>query len=185
MRLSAVAVSSLLASTVVAWTHPRLPKRQNATTAPYQLQTPPLDTDWTTKIGTNPWPEYPRPQLQRSEWKNLNGVWQWQTASKGGDASPPYGVNLARSVLVPFCLESALSGIQGNSTDVTWSWYRTTFEVPSDWTAGNRVLLNFDAVDYQATVFVNGRKFERHTGGYWAFTHDITDALSKNGTNEL
>jgi len=78
----------------------------------YELKKGPLDTDWTDKVGTNPWPEYPRPQMARDEWKNLNGVWQYQNAS-GGDSelsSPPFGTNLEQAVLVPFCLESALSG---------------------------------------------------------------------------
>lgn len=63
------------------------------------------------------------------------------------------------------------------------SWYRTTFDVPSSWT--DRVLLNFAAVDYQATVFVNEKQVANHTGGYWSFNIDITDQLNKNGTNEL
>jgi len=66
-----------------------------------------------------------------------------------------------------------------------YSWYRTTFDVPSEWTPGNRVLLNFGAVDYETTVFVNGKNVTKHTGGYWAFNVDITDQLSKNETNEL
>lgn len=84
----------------------------------YAVQTPPLDTDWTYEVGTNPWPEYPRPQLERSQWKNLNGIWRYQNAS-GTDAvdNPPYGQTLEREVLVPSCLESGLSG--------TWYIYST------------------------------------------------------------
>lgn len=63
------------------------------------------------------------------------------------------------------------------------SWYRTTFDVPSSWT--DRTLLNFGAVDYEATVFINGKNVTHHVGGYWSFNVDITDYLSKNGTNEL
>jgi beta-galactosidase/beta-glucuronidase len=66
----------------------------------------------------------------------------------------------------------------------TWSWYRTSFEVPSSWERDNRVLLNFGAVDYEATVYVNGDQVGNNTGGYWSFTIDITSAL-QNGTNEL
>ncbi|OAG11616.1 putative hydrolase [Paraphaeosphaeria sporulosa] len=152
-------------------------------TSEYVLKQGPLDTPWTDKVGTNPWPEYPRPQMARSEWKNLNGVWQYRNAS-GGESeveSPPFGQDLGTSVLVPFCLESALSGVMGNYT--IHSWYRTTFDVLDSWT--ERVLLNFAAVDYQATVFVNGKQVANHTGGYWAFNIDITDQLNKNGTNEL
>ena len=66
-----------------------------------------------------------------------------------------------------------------------WSWYQTTFDVPSSWAAGNRVILNFGAVDYETTVFVNGKKATTHVGGYWAFNVDITDYLSPSGSNEL
>jgi beta-galactosidase/beta-glucuronidase len=69
--------------------------------------------------------------------------------------------------------------------DAVWSWYRTVFDVPSSWTKGNRVLLNFGAVDYHATVWVNQRQVGSNVGGYWSFTIDITDALTTNGTNEL
>ena len=77
----------------------------------YSLKKPPLTTPWTDKVGTNPWPEYPRPLLQRSEWKNLNGVWKYQKAL-GLDAiqQPPFGQELAQDVLIPSCLESGLSG---------------------------------------------------------------------------
>jgi len=66
-----------------------------------------------------------------------------------------------------------------------YSWYQTTFEVPTDWPSDNRVLINFGAVDYEATVFVNGKKAGFHRGGYFEFTFDVTDHLSSNGTNEL
>lgn len=86
-----------------------LPRQANGSS--YAVQTPPLDTDWTYEVGTNPWPEYPRPQLERSQWKNLNGVWRYQNAS-GTNAvdNPPFGQTLEREVLVPSCLESGLSG---------------------------------------------------------------------------
>lgn len=86
-----------------------LPRQANGST--YTVQTPPLDTDWTYEVGTNPWPEYPRPQLERSQWKNLNGIWKYQNAS-GLNAvdNPPFGQNLGQEVLVPSCLESGLSG---------------------------------------------------------------------------
>ena len=96
--------------------------------------------------------------------------------------SPPFGQSLAREVLVPFCLESGLSGIQGEY--LIYSWYRTTFDVPTDW-SGDRVLLNFDAVDYEATVFVNGYNVTFNRGGYFAFSVDITEHLEAGGANEL
>lgn len=77
----------------------------------YSPKTPPLDTPWTDKVGTNPYPEYPRPQLQRSDWQNLNGVWRYENASSlQAVNSPPFRQQLSESVLVPSCLESALSG---------------------------------------------------------------------------
>lgn len=78
---------------------------------PYEVKEPPLSTSWTDKAGTNPWPEYPRPQLQRDEWQNLNGIWQYQNASSlDAVKNPPTGQNLAHEVLVPSCLEGSLSG---------------------------------------------------------------------------
>lgn len=151
-------------------------------TTSYSVKTPPLDTDWTYEVGTKPWPEYPRPKLARSQWQSLNGVWTYANASgQGALSQPPFSQRLSQEVLVPFCLESALSGIQGANT--IYSWYRTTFAVPPSWT-GDRVILNFGAVDYESTVFINGRIATFHRGGYSAFSVDVTDYL--NGRqNEL
>lgn len=148
----------------------------------YSVQTPPLDTDWTYEVGTAPWPQYPRPKLVRSRWHSLNGIWTYSNAAGQDELSdPPFNQTLTQEVLVPFCLESGLSGIQAASA--IHSWYRTTFGVPEQWTDG-RVLLNFGAVDYEATVFVNGREATFHRGGYSAFSVDVTDYL--NGKhNEL
>lgn len=148
----------------------------------YSVQTPPLDTDWTYEVGTDPWPQYPRPKLARSQWQSLNGIWTYANASgKGELGNPPFNRTLSQKVLVPFCLESGLSGVQGENT--IYSWYRTMFTVPSKWT-GDRVLLNFGAVDYEATVFVNGHYATFHRGGYFAFSVDVTDYLI-DGQNEL
>jgi len=77
----------------------------------YSVKTPPLTTNWTYEVGTNPWPEYPRPQLRRTQWKSLNGIWTYQNASSlDAVNSPPVGRTLANEVLVPSCLESGLSG---------------------------------------------------------------------------
>jgi hypothetical protein len=76
----------------------------------YTPGVPPIKTPWTDNVGLNPWPEYPRPRLQRSLWKNLNGVWRYRNAAKGDLDTPPFGQRLENAVLVPFCLESALSG---------------------------------------------------------------------------
>ncbi|TKA64881.1 hypothetical protein B0A55_09733, partial [Friedmanniomyces simplex] len=157
--------------------------RQTTNSTKYAVKTPPLTTPWTYEAGTNPWPQYPRPQLQRSQWQSLNGIWTYQNASSlDAVNSPPYNQTLANEVLIPSCLESSLSGIQGEYT--IYSWLATSFSVPTTWT-GNRVLLNFAAVDYEATVFVNGQNATFHRGGYFAFFVDVTDYLNANGTNEL
>lgn len=102
-------VLSLLAATSAASPVQDVFPRQSG--AGYSLKQPPLTTPWTDKVGTDPWPEYPRPQLQRPHWQNLNGVWGYQNAS-GLNAvqSPPFGQQLGQEVLVPSCLESGLSG---------------------------------------------------------------------------
>ncbi|PLW10524.1 hypothetical protein PCANC_21124 [Puccinia coronata f. sp. avenae] len=151
---------------------------------PYRLKTPPLTTDWTAKVGSSPWPEYPRPLLRRQYWLNLNGPWQFKPANNAQDIQhPPYGgCGLDREILVPFPMESGLSGIMENHK---YSWYRRTFVVPKGWQSGRNVLLNFGAVDYEATVFVNGKKVGFHRGGYFKFMLDITAALKPGQKNEL
>lgn len=110
MLLARSVVFSLLVATGLAL--PGSEHENKARSAGYVLKEPPLTTPWTDKVGTEPWPEYPRPLLQRSEWKNLNGVWKYQNAS-GLNAvqNPPFGQELAQDVLIPSCLESGLSGM--------------------------------------------------------------------------
>lgn len=88
-----------------------------ASSLAYEVKTPPLDTDWTYEVGTNPWSEYPRPQLQRAQWRNLNGIWKYQGAQSKQDleALPPAD-SLTEDVLVPSCLESGLSGVLNTGT---------------------------------------------------------------------
>ncbi|RYC58339.1 hypothetical protein CHU98_g7886 [Xylaria longipes] len=142
----------------------------------YATKTPPLDTDWTYKVGTNPWPEYPRPQLQRSRWQSLNGIWQW------GEGKSEAGYPKGTDVLVPSCIESALSGVMQNAQT---SWFAREFQVSKSLRSKNqKILINFEAVDYQATVYINDKIAGNNTGGYWRFSFDITD-LIKDGTNTL
>ncbi|MDC0707513.1 AbfB domain-containing protein [Stigmatella sp. ncwal1] len=142
-------------------------------------KTPPLSTPWTAQVSpSNALPEYPRPQMVRSDWQNLNGEWQFANASAG--QTPPFNQTLSESVLVPFPIESALSGIQRHQERM---WYRRTFTVPSGW-SGRRVQLNFGAVDWEATVYVNGQRVGVHQGGFDSFSFDITGNLN-GGTNEL
>ncbi len=157
-----------------------------ATAIPYQLKTGPLDTPWTKDVGTNPWPEHPRPQLFRDQWQTLNGIWTYQPAGGPGDLSKPPSYPLAKEVLVPSCIESAISGIMDRN--VTYMWFATSFSLPDQWLspgALQRVLLNFEAVDYEATVFVNGVQVGQNRGGYFRFSFDITDQLSLQAKNEM
>ncbi|WP_394835508.1 AbfB domain-containing protein [Pendulispora rubella] len=143
------------------------------------IQAAPLTTPWTSDVSAdNALPEYPRPQLVRSNWQNLNGQWQFARGVAG--EAPPVGRDLAERVLVPYPIESALSGIQRHEERM---WYRRTFSIPSNW-GGQRIQLNFDAVDWQATVYVNGVRMGVHEGGYDAFSFDVTDQL-RAGSNEI
>lgn len=113
-----------------------------------------------------PRPEYPRPAFRRREWQNLNGEWEFATGE-----TPAY----SRTILVPFCPESRLSGIGEFRGDVVW--YRRTFDAPE----AERLLLNFGAVDYRTTVWVNDREVARHEGGHTPFSADITSAARRTG----
>jgi predicted amidohydrolase YtcJ len=140
----------------------------------------PLMTKWAKDVSAEKvLPEYPRPQLQRKDWLNLNGVWQLAFAKAGEE--PPHGKELAERILVPFPVESALSGVMKHADRL---WYRRTFTVPKDW-GKKRVLLHFGAVDWEATVWVNGKKLGDHRGGYDGFSFDITDALKVGDEQEV
>src|ERR687886_1510749 len=142
-----------------------------------------LTTPWTDQVSPdNALPEYPRPQLTRDRWENLNGVWQFAGAAAG--EAPPFGEDLAEEVLVPYPIESALSGIERHEDHM---FYRRTFTVPESWQVGQgqRLRLNFGAVDYTATVWVNGTEVARHAGGYTRFSADVTDALTPSGPQEV
>ncbi|MER7574973.1 AbfB domain-containing protein [Streptomyces sp. NPDC126514] len=152
-------------------------------------KTPPLTTPWTGQVSTsNPLPDYPRPQLTRPDWQSLNGEWQFlnpPTDSSGNvnrNAAPPVGQTLPERILVPYPVESALSGIMRNDNR-DLMFYKRTFTVPQSW-AGQRVQLHFGAVDHEATVWVNGTQVTTHKGGYDRFEADITPQLN-GGTNEL
>lgn len=142
-----------------------------------------LRTPWADEVTpANAHPEYPRPQLTRDAWRNLNGTWQFAAAAPG--ERPPVGKQLRERILVPYPVESQLSGIERHEDRM---WYRRTFTVPADWRigSGKHLQLNFGAVDWQAEVYVNGTEVARHKGGYDKFTADITDALEPGRTQEL
>lgn len=138
-----------------------------------------LTTEWGDKLDPdNPLPEYPRPQQVRDNWKNLNGPWQFAGAEK--DEQPVFGKDLDEQIIVPFPVESQLSGLERHEDHM---FYRKLVTVPQDWKVGGgkRLKLNFDAVDYATRVWVNGTRVTEHTGGYTAFGADITDALKNGG----
>jgi len=112
MHLSYSLFAPFLGALAAARSIPNIYHQNTARSTPYAVKQSPLDTPWTEEVGTTPWPEYPRPQLQRTQWKNLNGVWQYQNASsQDAVQQPPTGQTLSNEVLVPSCLESALSGM--------------------------------------------------------------------------
>lgn len=146
---------------------------------PWQLKQAPIMTDWARQVDpANVWPEYPRPQMVRSNWLNLNGVWQWQ-AGKADDVLPTH--NLAGSILVPFCMESAISGVMEHHDR---AWYKRTFNVPAEW-SGQRLLLHFEAVDWECEPFLNGVSLGVHRGGFDPFSFDITPYLTNSGPQTL
>jgi hypothetical protein len=156
-RTLSLSLSLLLASSVTA--------------AEWKPAKGPLATRWAAKVSPQTaLGEYPRPQLVRKEWLSLNGLWGLEI-----------GKELAETILVPFPIESALSGVMKRCEK---AWYRRTFDVPKEW-AGNRILLHFEAVDWEATVLVNGKELGKHRGGYDSFSFDITDALKSAGPQEL
>lgn len=149
------------------------------------LSTHRLTTSWGDKLDRqHPLPEYPRPQQVRAKWQNLNGPWEFAGATEG--ERPVFGKRLAERITVPFPVESQLSGLERHEDHM---FYRRLVTVPKNWSVGGRgaqrLKLNFDAVDYRATVWVNGTKVTEHTGGYTGFGADITDALKGRGPQEI
>ncbi|WP_433064210.1 AbfB domain-containing protein [Dactylosporangium sp. CS-033363] len=178
--VASAAVAVLLAAGIV------VAQQVSAAVSP---KAPPLTTPWTSQVSTtNPLPEYPRPQMTRPDWQNLNGEWEFLNPATDGagnvnrNAAPPVGQTLPERILVPYPVESALSGIMRNDNR-DLMFYRRTFTVPASW-AGRRVQLHFGAVDYEATVWVNGQQVTTHKGGYDRFEVDITPQLN-GGNNEL
>ena len=142
----------------------------------------PLLTCWANDVSpTNALPEYPRPQMARDRWQNLNGLWDYAITGKAEEKIP---AKFDGGILVPYPIESALSGVMKALKPDQRLWYRRTFSVPAPW-RGQRVLLHFGAVDWETTVFLNGRNLGGHRGGYDAFTFDLTKALKVGDAQEL
>lgn len=141
----------------------------------------PLMTRWAREVTPeNAWREYPRPSLVRKDWQNLNGLWDYAIVPR--DAAQP--MHFAGKILVPFPIESALSGVMKPIGATNRLWYRRTFTVPKKW-KNKQIMLNFGAVDWEARVWVNGKELGSHQGGYDKFSFNITDALKNSGEEEL
>ena len=141
----------------------------------------PLMTRWAKQVSpANVHREYPRPQMVRKDWLNLNGLWEYTIEPR--DQGQPS--NFDGQILVPFPIESALSGVMKPVGEASRLWYRRTFEIPGKW-ANQRILLHFGAVDWDTTVWINGKEIGNHRGGYDPFSFDITDALNDAGPQEV
>lgn len=139
-----------------------------------------LRTKWAETIDVNSvLPEYPRPIMERPDWKNLNGLWDYAILPIGQNEP----ANFDGKILVPFAVESSLSGVMKTLGSKNELWYKQTFTIPSGWKNKN-ILLHFGAVDWKAEVFLNDVKIGTHTGGYTPFCFDVTPYL-KSGTQKL
>ena len=139
-----------------------------------------IKTTWAEQIDpNNVLPEYPRPIMERKEWKNLNGLWEYAIRPTGTQQP----ADMDGQILVPFAVESSLAGVMKTLGKENELWYSREFTVPSSW-KGKNILLHFGAVDWQADVWVNGVKMGQHRGGYTPFSFDITPVLAK-GKNQI
>lgn len=151
------------------------------TTAQWKPAEGRISTPWAAQVNpAAPLPEYPRPQLVRHTWMNLNGLWDYSLLPQGDDARP---ATFEGKILVPFAVESSLSGVAKTVGKDSVLWYRRTVTLPKGFN-GQKVLLHFGAVDWQADVYVNGQAAGTHKGGYDPFSFDITPHL-KRGQQEI
>ena len=135
--------------------------------------------------NSTPRPEYPRPQFQRAAWVNLNGTWTftYDPGKSGMARGLQKSTSFDQPITVPFCPESALSGV-GNTDFIECLWYHRKLEVPAEW-AGQRIILHFGGVDYESEVFIDGQSALRHWGGSASFSVDITRYVQAGGTHDL
>ncbi len=141
-----------------------------------------IKTEWAEKVDpNNVLPEYPRPQMVRDTWQNLNGLWQYAITPKAQENLP---AQFDGQILVPFAVESSLSGVGKTVGKDALLWYKRDITIPSAYKNKN-ILLHFGAVDWQADIFINGQKVLTHKGGFDPFTIDITSYLKKGSKQEL
>ncbi|MEO6684354.1 MAG: sugar-binding domain-containing protein, partial [Dyadobacter sp.] len=142
-----------------------------------------ISTPWAQNVNAvNPHPEYPRPQLVREKWVNLNGLWSYSIVPKVSSETKP--TSFHGNILVPFAVESALSGVGKTVGKDSVLWYnrKVNFAIK---TKSEHVLLHFGAVDWECDVFVNGQKAGSHKGGYDPFSIDITSFLLKGNNQDI
>lgn len=155
----------------------------NAQQASWKIVPGRIKTLWADSVNPGKvLPEYPRPQMQRINWQNLNGLWQYTILPKSGDENIPASFN--GNILVPFAIESALSGVEKTVGKDSILWYYRTFNFPKN-RKGKRILLHFGAIDWRSDIYVNGLKAGFHEGGYDPFTIDITNELKYGSIQEL
>ena len=155
--------------------------RESAFAADWKPAKLSIPTRWTAAVSPErTLPEYPRPQMVRPDWTNLNGLWDYAVTAL--DAAVPE--QFPGRILVPYPIESALSGVKREFTAKDRLWYRRTFVAPA-FSGGRRLLLHFGAVDHDAVLWINGREVGSHAGGYDAFSFDVTDYLKPGGANRL
>jgi Glycosyl hydrolases family 2, sugar binding domain/Glycosyl hydrolases family 2, TIM barrel domain/Glycosyl hydrolases family 2/Chitobiase/beta-hexosaminidase C-terminal domain/PA14 domain len=140
----------------------------------------PIVTEWAAKVDpVKPWPEYPRPDIIRKNWINLNGMWDYAVTAR--DVKPE---KWDGQILVPFPIESALSGVKRKVSDTESIWYKTTFTVPNSWKK-EQLLLNFEASDWETKIWVDGKDAGTHKGGYDPFSFEISGLLSQGRVHEI
>jgi len=148
--------------------------------AGWEISDNPLFTRWSEDIDPDrPWPEYPRPDMQRDEWLNINGLWQYAVTPKGSEPEQWEG-----KILVPYPVESALSGVKRRIGSDESLWYKTDFRLPPGW-KDKRILLHFEASDWETRVYIDGKAIGSHRGGYDPFCFDVSDYVKPGKKHEL
>ena len=139
-----------------------------------------IRTPWAEQVDPSaPLQAYPRPQMVRQDWMNLNGLWNYAITDASSETFDAQG-----KILVPFAIESSLSGVGKRVSKGEALWYEREFTVPKKW-QGKNILLHFGAVDWQSEIYVNGVLVGEHKGGYDPFSFDVTSALKKSGKQVL